>query len=72
MKKITQKILSAIALLAFGISQSYAVEPDYSGLTAAASFENAIAAILAVFGVVVALYVIIKGAKLVLSAIKGA
>ncbi len=69
MKIIFTVLTFLVGLL--GSVQAFAVS-QYDGLTAAASFTEAITAILAVFAVMASLYVVVKGGKMIIAAIKGA
>lgn len=72
MKKISKQF-ACILVCIFGLLAvpAYAVT-DYSSLTNAVTFSEVTVAILATFGVIVGFYVILKGARFILHAVKGA
>ncbi|MDO9141754.1 MAG: hypothetical protein Q7U38_15655 [Methylobacter sp.] len=45
---------------------------DYSALTNAVTFEDVVVPILAIFAVILGFYIVIKAAKFILGAVKGA
>jgi hypothetical protein len=65
-----KKLLTIVALAGFGLN-AFAVGPDFSTLTSAVDFTTVSSAILAIALLIVPVYVVWKGAKLVLRSIKG-
>lgn len=65
------KKLGLGALLATVGINSYAVGTDLTSLTTAVDFSTVITAILAVAAIMVGVYVVWKGAKMVISAVRG-
>jgi Inovirus Coat protein B len=70
MKQKLFKHLAVIAL-ATGTGLSLAAGPDLTPLTSAIDFGTVITAVLAIAGLLAAVFVAIRGAKTVLSMIKG-
>ena len=68
MKKLLSKATGLVAL-ASGVA--FADAPDLSSLTAAVDFSTVITAILVVAAALTVVYVTFKGAKLVMTAVKG-
>ena len=68
MKKLLSK---ATGLVALASGAAFADAPDLSSLTAAVDFSTVITAILVVAAALTVVYVTFKGAKLVMTAVKG-
>ncbi|WP_428086483.1 hypothetical protein [Candidatus Thioglobus sp.] len=68
MKKLLSK---ATGLVALGSGAAFAEAPDYSTLTTSVDFSTATTAILVVAASLMVVYVTFKGAKLVMSAVRG-
>jgi Inovirus Coat protein B len=71
MKQFTFKRLAVLAATAAGATMAFAAGPDLTPLTGAIDFGTVITAVLAIAGLMAAVYVAIRGAKTVLSMIKG-
>lgn len=69
-----QKLFKRSALVAVAASplSAFAVGPDLSTLTAAVDFGTVTTAILGVGAAIIVVYLAWKGAKMVISAVKGA
>ncbi|TCK37164.1 hypothetical protein B0G84_6219 [Paraburkholderia sp. BL8N3] len=63
-------VLGGVALVAH--AQTSPTGPDFSQLTASIDLSTVITAVLAVAGIMVGVYVAIKGAKIVIGMLKGA
>ncbi len=61
---------AVVAVSALGVSNSFAVGPDFSALTGAVDFSTVGPAILAIAALLAVPLVIRKGAKMVLAAIR--
>jgi Inovirus Coat protein B len=71
MKQFTFKRLAVLAAAAAGSTMALAAGPDLAPLTSAIDFGTVITAVLAIAGLLAAVFVAIRGAKTVLSMIKG-
>ena len=71
MKQFTFKRLAVLAAAAAGSTMALAVGPDLTPLTSAIDFGTVITAVLAIAGLMAAVFVAIRGAKTVLGMIKG-
>lgn len=58
-----------VSLMSFGV---FAAEADYTALTGSVTFANVIAAILAIGIVLMGVYVVWKGVKMVIGMLRGA
>lgn len=65
---VKSSVLGGLALVA---SSSYAVGPDLSTLTAAIDFSTVTTAVLGAGAALIVVYIAWKGAKLVISAVRG-
>ncbi|KVD29392.1 hypothetical protein WI84_01785 [Burkholderia ubonensis] len=75
LKKVTTRTGFAIAgsiLVATANARAATAAPDFSTLTSTIDMSTVITAVLAVAGVMVGVYVAIKGARIVLRMVKGA
>lgn len=70
MNKNIQRGLALVGALAMS-AQAFAAGPDMSGLTSAVDFSSVNTAVIAIAGLLAAVYVAIKGARIVLSMIRG-
>ena len=68
MKKLLSK---ATGLVALGSGAAFAEAPDYATLTSAVDFSTTTTAVLVVAAALTIVYVTFKGAKLIMSAVKG-
>jgi Inovirus Coat protein B len=71
MKQFTFKRLAVLSAAAAGSTMALAAGPDLAPLTSAIDFGTVITAVLAIAGLLAAVFVAIRGAKTVLSMIKG-
>ncbi len=63
---------SVVALLGlFAVGAAMAAPPDYSSLTGAIDFSTTITAVLAASAALMAVYIVWKGASLIIRAVKG-
>lgn len=58
-------------LAVFASPLVFAADPDYTAMTSSVSFTGVITAFLAIGGILMAMYVVWKGVKLVISMLKG-
>lgn len=73
MSKMT-KFLGRMAVISGGAvvaAPAFAAGPDYSSLTSSIDFSSATAAILAIFGLLGSVYVVMKGGNLIMGVLKG-
>lgn len=63
-------VASSLGIMLSGAASAQATPPDFTTLTGAVDFSTAITAILAVFALVAAVYVVWKGGTLILAAIR--
>ena len=68
MKKLLSK---ATGLVALASGAAFAEAPDYATLTGAVDFSTTTAAVLTVAAALIVVYVTFKGAKLIMTAVKG-
>lgn len=62
---------AAVAAVGGVAGSAFAVGPDFSGLTGAVDFSTLVAAVIAIGANVLLVYVAFKGAKIIISAVKG-
>lgn len=73
MNKMT-KFLGRMAVISGGVMvavPAFAAGPDFSSLTSSIDFSSASASILAIFGLLGSVYVVMKGGSLIMSVLKG-
>jgi len=72
MKQLKVYVLSFFALFLsiFGLD-AFAVPPDFTDLTEAVDFSTAVTAIMTVFAAVAVMYIVMRGGRMILSAIGG-
>lgn len=73
MKQFTKNysaLIIGLFMMAFGLD-AYADPPNFSTLTAAVDFSTATAAVLTVFAAVAVVYIVMRGGRMILSAIGG-
>jgi Inovirus Coat protein B len=71
MKNLKNKLLGALTLAAASVP-ALAAGPDLSSMTAAVDFGTVTTAILAVGAALIVVYIAFKGAKMLISAVRGA
>lgn len=72
MERVMKKLLTkATGLVAMGSGAAFATAPDYSTLTGAVDFSSTTTAVLTVAAALIVVYVTFKGAKLIMSAVRG-
>jgi hypothetical protein len=69
--KFIKSALGAVASLFGMVGAAHAAPPDFSTLTTAVDFSTVVTAIMAVAAALVVVYVAWKGAKMVISAVRG-
>ena len=70
LKTLKYQVLALIAMLLGFAVPVYAVDPDYTVITAGVSFVGVAAAILAIYALVAGVLVVRKGARLVVGALR--
>jgi len=70
--KLVRGTAAVSGVLLAPVAFAQATPPDFSTLTSAIDFSTVITGVMAVAGVMVGVYVAIKGAKIVLQMVRGA
>lgn len=71
MFKIKNLLVGLVAALGLVAGSAFAVAPDYSPISTAVDFSTVGTSIIAISALVAAVYVVAKGARMVIGAIKG-